>query len=470
MPEAAAHSPDIPLVVTNPFDQSTIGTLARQSAVDANQALLLAVDLYRNRSRRLARERRFGILEHAARLMESRLAELSARVTRESGKPYREALAEARLAIDHVRTCAAAVLSPSDRSGPAAALPGDDTHVVATSTVPAGVVVAQGCFRDPLGSIVRQAAAAIAAGCPAIVLPAPDTPLSCIAFAEILEEADLPENWIQTVVTDDNQAATELARHPLAILPPRAARGGSAGPDAAERGAGVPAVVAGDIDVYEAREILLRGCFRHAGQMHGSIQRIYAHTRIATRLATQLAMKVSGIRVGDPAREDTEIGPLIRPAAADRISELVQDAVDGGGQLLTGGQKFTDTLYAPTVIFNPRPQSRLMTEMASGPAVCVIPWFKPDDMLARVDSSPTERAAVLARDIGTAVEIADALAARSVLINNHTAFPPGSMPSETGTDLVCDHRSLGRWIEGMQAEKVVAVNPARPPLPDTEPA
>lgn len=470
MPETAADSPDAPLVVTNPFDQSTIGTLARQGAADADQALLLATDLYQSRSRRLARDQRFGILEHAARLMESRLAELSERVTRESGKPHREALAEIRLAIDHVRTCAAAVLSPADRSGSAAALSGSDTHVVATSTVPAGVVVAQGCFRDPLGSIVRQTAAAIAAGCPAIALPAPDTPLSCIAFAEILEEAGLPENWIQTVVIDDDEAVAELARHPLAILPPRAARGTFAGPDVAERGAGVPVVVAGDIDVYEAREILLRGCFRHAGQMHGSIQRIYAHTRLATRLATQLAMKASGIRVGDPAREDTEVGPLIRPAAADRIGELVQDAVDGGGQLLTGGQKLTDTLYAPTVIFNPPPQCRLMTEMASGPAVCVIPWFKRDDMLARVDGAPTERAAVLARDIGTAVEIADALAARSVLINNHTAFPPGSMPSETGTDLACDHRSLGRWIEGMQTEKVVAVNPARPPLPDTEPA
>ena len=466
MPEAAADSPDNPLVVTNPFDQSTIDTLARQDETDVDQALSLAADLYRSRRRRLARERRFGILEHAARLMETRLAEFSARVTRESGKPYREALAEVRLGIDHVRTCAAAVLSPPGWGGPAAR---GDTHVVSTSAVPAGVVVALGCFRDPLGSIVRQAAAAIAAGCPAILRPAPDTPLSCIAFAEILEEAGLPKAWIQTVVMDDG-AAEQLARHPVAILPPRAARGGPAGSDAVERGAGVPVVVAGDVDVYEAREILLRGCFRHAGQMHGSIQRIFAHTRIATRLATQLAMKASGVHVGDPAGQDTELGPLIRPAAADRISELVQDAVDDGGQLLTGGQRLTDTLYAPTVIFNPPPQSRLMTETAAGPAVCVIPWFKPDDMLARVDGSPAERAAVLARDIGTAVEIADALAAHSVLINNHTAFPPGSMPAETGTELICDHRSLRCWIDGMQTEKIIAVNPARPTLTDTEPA
>lgn len=465
MPEAATSPPDIPLTVTNPFDRSVVGTLARHDMADIGRAFSLAADLYRDRNRRLTHERRFEVLEQAARLMEARLGELAAGATRESGKPLRDTLAEVRLAIDHVRTCAATALSPSDRSGPAAASPGDDAHVVAASTVPAGVVVAQGCFRDPLGSVVRQAAPAIAAGCPAMVQLAPDTPLSSIALAEILDEAGLPEGWFQAVVTEDDEAVAELARHPLAILPPRGAGGGLAEPDA-----GVPVVVAGDVDVYEAREILLRGCFRHAGQMHGSIQRIFAHTRVATRLATQLAMKASGIRVGDPIREDTEIGPLIRPAAADRVAGQVQEAVDGGGQLLTGGQRFTDTLYAPTVVFNPPPHSRLMTERASGPATCVIPWFKTGDMLERVDEFPAGRAAVLARDIGTAVEIADALAARTVLINNHTAFPPGSMPSKTGTEPVCDHRSLRRWIEVMQAERVVAVNAARPPLPDTEPA
>ena len=470
MPEAAAHSPDIPLAVTNPFDQSTVGTLARHDAADIGRAFSVAANLHRSRGRKLTRERRFEVLDKAARLMESRLAELSARVTRESGKPHRDALAEVRLAIDHARTCAAAALSPSDRSGPGAASSGGDAHVVAASAVPAGVVVARGDFRDPLGSAVRQAAPAIAAGCPAIMRPAPDTPLSCIAFAEILNEAGLPEGWFQTVVTEDDEAVAEIARHPLAVLPPRAAAGGAAGPGPAERDAGTPVVVAGDVDVYEAREILLRGCFRHAGQMHGSIQRIFAHTRVATRLATQLAMKASGVRVGDPIREDTEVGPLIRPAAADRVAEQVQEAVDGGGQLLTGGQRFTDTLYAPTVIFNPPPQSRLMTERASGPATCVIPWFKTGDMLERIDELPSERAAVLARDVGTAVEIAGALAARTVLINNHTAFPPGSMPSETGTDPVCDRHALRRWIEGMEARKVVAVNAARPPLPNTEPA
>ena len=470
MPEAAADPPDVLLAVTNPFDQSTVGTLPRHDTVAIGRAFSLATGLCRDRSRRLTRERRFEVLQQAARLMESRLAELAARATRESGKPHRDALAEVRLAIDHVRTCAAAALSPPDRSGPVGASPGDGAHAVAASTVPAGVAVAQGCFRDPLGSVVRQAAPAIAAGCPAIVRPAPDTPLSSIALAEILDEAGLPEGWFQAVVTEDDEAVAELARHPLAVLPPRSAGGGFAGPGPAGRDAGVPVVVAGDVDIYEAREILLRGCFRHAGQMHGSIQRIFVHTRIATRLATQLAMKASGVRVGDPIREDTEVGPLIRPAAADRVAEQVQEAVDGGGQLLTGGQRFTDTLYAPTVIFNPPPQSRLMTERASGPATCVIPWFKTADMLERIDELPAERAAVLARDIGTAVEIADALAARTVLINNHTAFPPGSMPSQTGAELVCDHRSLRRWIEGMQAEKVVAVNAARPPLPDTEPA
>jgi acyl-CoA reductase-like NAD-dependent aldehyde dehydrogenase len=198
---------------------------------------------------------------------------------------------------------------------------------------------------------------------------------------------------------------------------------------ALEHGGAAPVIVTGDSDVYEVREALLKGCFYHAGQVCVSTQRIFAHTKIATRFATQLAMKASGLAVGDPMNEETDIGPLIRPAELDRIHEWVTEAVDGGGQLLTGGEKLTDTLYAPTVIFNAPRECRLMTDEVFGPVVCVDPWFKLEDALDRANALPTAfQAAVFTRDIERAMEIGNGLDASAVMVNDHSAFRADWMP------------------------------------------
>ena len=105
------------------------------------------------------------------------------------------------------------------------------------------------------------------------------------------------------------------------------------------------------------------------------------------------------------------------------------EAVKGGGQLLTGGEKLSDTVYAPTVVFNPPPDCRLMTEEVFGPVVCVDPWFELDDALARANSLPTAfQAAVFTRDIELAMEVSGRLDASAVMVNDHTAFRTDWMP------------------------------------------
>ena len=84
-------------------------------------------------------------------------------------------------------------------------------------------------------------------------------------------------------------------------------------------------------------------------------------------------MKAAGLKLGDPMNPETEVGPLIRPAEIDRVHEWVTEAVNSGGQLLTGGEKLSDTIYAPTVIFKASEDCRLMTEEVFGPVVCVDP-------------------------------------------------------------------------------------------------
>lgn len=470
------------LEVVNPYDLSLVETLAARGREDAERALSIANGLFRDRGRWLPLHERVAVLERAAGLIEKRLSELATLVVREGGKPLRDARAEISRAADIVKTCVAAVRNDAGDVLPMNLSRPTGERMAFTRREPVGVVVAIGTYSDPFGLIVEQAAPAIAAGCPIIVKPAGETPLSCLAFLEILREAGLPAGWAQAVVTDDEAVAGTLAAdHRTGFLSfvGRADAGwrlrNKLGPGtrcALGHGGVAPVVVAGDVDIYEVREALMPGCFRHAGQSGVSVRRVFAHTRVATRFATQLAMKASGLLVGDPMLEETDMGPLIRPGELARVHERVREAVDGGGQLLTGGAALTDTLYPPTVIFNPPPECRLMTEEMFGPVVCIAPWFKIRDALDLANGLPTAfQAAVFTRDIDVAMEIAAGMDASAVMINDHTAFRADWTPFGGWRSSGLGAGTVAGAIRDLQAEKAIVLRTSRLETPpDATPA
>ena len=470
------------LEVVNPYDLSLVETLAARGREDAERALSIANGLFRDRGRWLPLHERVAVLERAAGLIEKRLSELATLVVREGGKPLRDARAEISRAADIVKTCVAAVRNDAGDVLPMNLSRPTGERMAFTRREPVGVVVAIGTYSDPFGLIVEQAAPAIAAGCPIVVKPAGETPLSCLAFLEILREAGLPAGWAQAVVTDDEAVAGTLAADPrtgFLSFVGRADAGwrlrNKLGPGtrcALGHGGAAPVVVAGDVDIYEVREALLPGCFRHAGQSGVSVRRVFAHTRVATRFATQLAMKASGLLVGDPMLEETDMGPLIRPGELARVHERVREAVDGGGQLLTGGAALTDTLYPPTVIFNPPPECRLMTEEMFGPVVCIAPWFKIRDALDLANGLPTAfQAAVFTRDIDVAMEIAAGMDASAVMINDHTAFRADWTPFGGWRSSGLGAGTVAGAIRDLQAEKAIVLRTSRLETPpDATPA
>ena len=470
------------LTVTNPYDLSEIDTVAESGADGIEMALSTAYALFRDRAGWLPVHERLAILERAAAIMTERADGLAETAVREGGKPMQDTKAEVARAIDSVKATIAAMRSNAGEVVPMGLTKASDRRMAFTQREPIGVVVAISAFNHPLNLIVHQVAPAVAAGCPAIVKPAGDTPLSCIAFVDILHEAGLPKEWAQVVITSDNDLAEGLATDPRVgfftfigsakvgwMLRSKLAPGTRC---ALEHGGVAPVIVAGDADVYEVREGLLKGCFYHAGQVCVSVQRIFAHTKIATRFATQLAMKASGLLVGDPMDERTEVGPLIRPAEVERVHEWVREAIDGGGQLLTGGEILTETMYAPTVIFNAPKSCRLMTEEIFGPVVCVEPWFEMKDTLARANGLSTAfQAAVFTRDIDRAIEAANGLDASAVMINDHTAFRADWMPFAGLRESGLGVGGIPHTLRDMQTDKLIVLRtePLTVP-PDAGPA
>ena len=334
---------------------------------------------------------------------------------------------------------------------------------------PIGVVVAVSAFNHPLNLIAHQVGPAIAAGCPVIVKPAEDTPLSCFRLVEIFHQAGLPEAWCQALVPQDIPTAEALVTDPRVAffsfigsakvgwyLRSKLAAGTRC---ALEHGGAAPVIMAEDANIDAAIPALAKGGFYHAGQVCVSVQRLYVHESIAQEVAEKLANAANNMVVGDPLSDKTEVGPLIRSAEVERVHSWVEQAVESGGELLCGGHSLPNNSYEPTVLFNPSQECNLSKMEVFGPVVCVYPFGDIDQAIERANSLDVAfQASVYSENIDTAMYVSDRLAASAVMVNEHTAFRVDWMPFAG-----LRHSGLGTGgipytLEDMQVEKMIVIS------------
>jgi acyl-CoA reductase-like NAD-dependent aldehyde dehydrogenase len=312
-------------------------------------------------------------------------------------------------------------------------------RIAYTRHEPIGVVVALSAFNHPLNLIVHQVAPAIAAGCPVIVKPAQDTPLSCFRFVRLLHEAGLPEGWCQALLTESREVTGKLVTDPRVgffsfigsaavgwSLRSRLAPGARC---ALEHGGAAPVIVAADADLAATVSALAKGGFYHAGQVCVSVQRVFAHRSIVAELAGGLARRARELQVGDPLLAETEVGPLIRPQEVERVRGWVREAAEQGARVLCGGEPLSKTCYPPTVLLEPPGDCQVSREEVFGPVVCLYAYDDLDEAIGRANALPWAfQAAVFTRDYATAMHAYARLDASAVMLNDHTAFRVDWMP------------------------------------------
>lgn len=422
-----------------PFDDSMLATVDTIGEDLAEQAMAAAHAVFRDRKRWLPVPERLEILERAAALMRERAEELALAAAAEGGKPLMDSRVEVTRAIEGVLLSAEALKSQAGRQYPMGVTPASAHRISFSIHEPIGVVVAVSAFNHPLNLIVHQVAPAIAAGCPVLVKPAAATPLSCFRFVQILREAGLPVEHCQVTPTASSSVATALVTDRRTgffsfigsarvgwMLRSKLAPGTRA---ALEHGGVAPVIVAEDADLDQAVPLLTKGGFYHAGQVCVSVQRIYAHRSIARELAERIAGQAEALKVGDPRKSETEVGPLIQAAEVERVHEWVTEATGQGAELITGGRALGNQCYAPTVLFNPPDAATISRNEVFGPAVCVYEYEQMDDALARANRLDVAfQAAVFTRNIDTAMAAFTGLDASAVMINDHTAFRVDWMP------------------------------------------
>ncbi|MEM7304996.1 MAG: aldehyde dehydrogenase family protein, partial [Pseudomonadota bacterium] len=294
-------------------------------------------------------------------------------------------------------------------------------------------------FNHPLNLIVHQVAPAIAVGCPVIIKPAEDTPLSCFRFVQILYESGLPEEWCQALTVNNTEVATELVTDERVnflsfigsasvgwMLRSKLAPGTRC---SLEHGGVAPVIITEDTDIDYTLPLLGKGAFYHAGQVCVSVQRIYCHQSIADKVADGLTDYANAAVIGDPVLPETEIGPLIRPREVDRIEEWVNAAINEGAKLLCGGKRISESCYEATVLYDPHDNSTVSQKEIFGPVAIIYPYENLDDAIARANAVPYAfQAAVFGKNIDTLMHAAKHLDASAVMLNDHTAFRVDWMP------------------------------------------
>ncbi len=461
------------LDVMSPFDGKILATVDTGDERHVEAALSTAYELFRDRSGWLSVPERVAVLERTASLMESQKDELATLAASEGGKPLQDSLVEVTRAIDGVHLCIETLRGHPGDVIPVGTTPATLGRVAFTQKEPVGVVVAVSAFNHPLNLIVHQVAPAVATGCPVIIKPAGDTPLSCLRFVELLHEAGLAGDWCQAIVTDTNETAEKLVTDSRVgffsfigsarigwMLRSKLAAGTRC---VLEHGGAAPVILMEDFEFDATVAAALKGGFYHAGQVCVSVQRVFVTDGQARGFAEALADQAKNLVVGHPTSASTEVGPLIRVAEVDRVAEWVDEAVAAGAELLSGGQRLENNCYAPTVLFNPPADCRVSTLEIFGPVVCVYSYKDVDEAVARANSLPTAfQAAIFGKDITQIMQLFGAIDATAIMINDHSAFRDDVMPFAGLRESGLGVGGIPYTMHDMQIDKMMVVRKVAP--------
>lgn len=424
--------------VISPFDFHLIKEIPLVGNEEIESALETANKLSTNKSQWIPAWKRIEILEKVVTIMESKKEELTNIAAEEGGKPYMDSMVEILRAIKGVKIAIEHIGQLSGEQIPMGQTQSSVNRLAFTIREPIGIVVSISAFNHPLNLIIHQTVTAIAAGAPVIIKPALSTPLSCIEFMKILEEAGLPKGWCQCVICTDENAeklAIDYRVNYLSFI--GSAKVGwylrsklSPGTRCAmEHGGVAPVIVEPDAHMDDLLPALLKGGFYHAGQVCVSVQRVYVHEKIIDEVASKLAIMAQELIVGNPLDKKTEVGPLILPQEVDRVESWVVEAKDHGGKILCGGKRISDSCYQPTVILNPPLNTKVSREEVFGPVVCIYTYKNIRDAIDTANSLPMAfQASIFTKNIDKAMNAVNNLNASTVMINDHTAFRVDWMP------------------------------------------
>ena len=331
--------------VLNPADESVIAEVASATVEDAMAALDAAEAAFAGWAARKPRERA-EVLRRAFELFSDRVEEFARLMTLENGKSRADALGEARYSAEFFRWFSEEAVRIEGQLGHA---PSSGARIMVRHA-PAGVAVLVTPWNFPAAMGARKIAPALAAGCPVIVKPASETPLTMLALAALLEEAGVPPGVVNVIPSRQSGKVVEALLSDMRVRVIsftgstgvgrrllRAAAENIVTP-AMELGGNAPAIVFDDADLEAAVEGVMVAKLRNIGEACTAANRIYLQAGIAEAFTARLAERMAKLKLGNGLEEGVDLGPLVNAETRDKVAAFVEDAVAKGARLVLGGR------------------------------------------------------------------------------------------------------------------------------------
>ena len=343
--------------------------------------------------------------------------DLARTLTMEQGKPFKEALGEIAYANGFFSWYAEEGKRIYGETIPAT---GRDKRLFVQKQ-PVGVVAAITPWNFPAAMITRKVGPALAAGCTVVVKPAEQSPLTAFKLAELAEKAGFPKGVINIVTGNaqeigkvwlDDTRVRKLTFTGSTEVGKLLMRGSAdtVKKVSLELGGHAPVIVMDDANIDKAVDGVIAAKFRNAGQTCVCSNRIYVHETIADAFTSKFVEKVQQLRVGNGLDEGVEIGPLIDDAAVEKVQRHIQDAVEKGAAVATGGELVNGQFFSPTIITNVNDDMLCMSEETFGPVAPITTFKTEEEAIARANDSIFGLAAyVFTENISRGIRITEAL-------------------------------------------------------------
>jgi acyl-CoA reductase-like NAD-dependent aldehyde dehydrogenase len=452
--------------VRSPWDQGLIGKVTMATRADAREAVNHAVASLR-RTRALPRWKRREILEDiAASLIEQkdRFANL---IVAEAGKPLRLARTEVDRAVLTFKTAAEEAARLGGETIPLDLTEGNENRWGLVQRFPVGPVLAITPFNFPLNLVAHKLAPAIAAGCPILIKPSPQTPFTALALGEIVLKAGWPEEAL-AILPLENADTAWLAekedRIKLVSFTGSAKVGWELKAHSGrkrvllELGGNAALIIHGDYrELDTAAERTAQAGFGYAGQSCISVQRVFVDKNIFQTFLWKLVEVAAKLVVGDPSNEATDVGSLIRLGEAERVESWIKEAVGGGARLIAGGER-QGSLMSPAILTGTKAGMKIRDEEVFGPVVIVEPYTDFEDALAEVNHSRFGlQAGLLTRDAGRILTAYRELEVGALIVGDTPAWRLDPMPYGGVKDSGLGREGIRSAIEEMTEPRMLVM-------------
>ena len=451
--------------VRAPYDGAVVARVYQGRREHAEAAIAAAVKAF-GTTRRLPAFERQRVLRRIADGIHGRREEFARTLALEAGKPIKSARLEVDRAVFTFNIAAEETVR-----GYGEYLPLDWQQSTAgrwgiVKRFPLGPIAGITPFNFPLNLVAHKVAPAIAAGCPIVLKPAPQTPLSALLLAEVIQQAGWPDGGFNAILlsNEDSSLLVTDDRIKLISFTGSTSVGWAIKANAGKKkvllelGGNSGVIVHSDADLAYAAGRCVTGSFSYAGQACISVQRIFVEQSVLGKFIELLLDGVSQLKVGDPLDESSDVGPLIRESDAIRAYDWVQEAVRGGARLLCGGHR-KGSMLEPTVLTGTKPTMKVNCQEIFAPVVTVEPYADFEGALRQVNHSPFGlQAGLFTRDAKLIFQAYEELEVGGLIAGDVPTFRIDQMPYGGVKDSGLGREGLRYAIEEMTEPKLLVMN------------